>query len=174
MKVSTTRWTEILRRISGQGFRGEALIDVPARLQPITELGSICQGVTAPPAGAPQSESWVFDSQVNQIGAAAAALVGGGALAPGVWHIRGFATLAGVIAVGAQAWNFGLLDLGPLATLFSLAAWRTVPGIQVAQTQLIDMPITLDRPWQFQHNVPATLAGDTLLARVSVQAIRLL
>ena len=176
VKSTTSRWTEILRAIKGEIFRADAQIDVPARLVPTIELGAIVRSIFTGPGVA--QESFYYDNQINQIGAQALVANPGPQLAAGVWRIRGFATIAGAIAVGNNAWNFNLVD--PTGTAFALAAWRTVAGVQVAQRFWIDHLISVEQPgaplvpWQFFHNAPATAAGDTLLMRVCVMVNRLL
>ncbi len=114
------------------------------------------------------------DIGMVQVGASAAVNVDQVTLGPGLWRITGHATIAGAIAVGNALWQYGLLDLAaPVPSVFPLASWRTLAGIQVAQNFRIAITLLLSQPWQVRHAAPATAAGDTLAMRANLLYSRL-
>jgi len=172
VKLTTTRFTEILRAISGELFRGDAQLSIPTVLNPVVELGAGNQGLTNVAAFTLLQESFCFVSEILQVGVTAAVNIDGPALAPGAWRLVGIATINGTIAVGNALYQAALLD--PNANLFPLSTWRTIGGVANAQRFAINLPITLLKSWSIRHSAPATAAGDTLAMRLALAVIRLL
>ncbi len=174
MKFLSNRLVALGKLLTGEQFRADSRLTINPELGLVLELPGPIDINSNFAAGATISDTFNHRSEILQVGVSAAVNVDSTVLSPGLWRITGHATIAGAIAVGNALWQYGLLDLAAaVPSVFPLASWRTLGGIQVAQNFRIAITLLLSQPWQIRHAAPATAAGDTLAMRVNLLYSRL-
>jgi len=170
----SNRLVALAKFLAAEGFKADARLRIRPDIGMVIELPGPIDVNSSIAPGTVIAETFNHRSEILQVGASAAVNVDQVTLGPGLWRITGHATIAGAIAVGNALWQYGLLDLAaPVPSVFPLASWRTLAGIQVAQNFRIAITLLLSQPWQVRHAAPATAAGDTLAMRANLLYSRL-
>ena len=178
MKFITSRHVDLARalRPSAVQAKGDTEIEVAARLAAVSELPHALQlGVVNVPAASSPADSFWWNNDVLNVGANAAVDQESPLLSPGVYHLTGFLTVDGAIAVGNNRTFLSLREPSPSVLDYMLGVFYFRAAVAAALVYRIDLTAAfLDAGWKLHLRVPATAAGDVVSVTTGISFNRLL